>query len=136
METSIPAAALSSCTAAEKESFNREESHEALYADLVSLKNDLNRKGSGTENARWTRSAAEALIQFADLNFTGQDNCEPVRDIVVDLMADIMHLCRALGVTSVEPFMSLVESATRHYEAEVDEEMQEIFNKQVTEKID
>lgn len=125
MEKSIAGTALTARIAAEKDNLNREESQDAHYADLVSLENTLCGEGSGADNAARAHSAAAALIRFADLNFTGQNNAEPVRDIVVDLMADIMHLCRSLGVTSTEPFMSLVESATRHFEAEVEEELQE-----------
>lgn len=124
MEKSIAGATLTDRIAAEKGSLNREESDDARYADLVSLENTLSGEGSSAENAARAHSAAAALIRFSDLKITGQNNGEPVRDIMVDLMADMMHLWRALGVTHAEPFLSLVETAARHFEAEVDEELQ------------
>lgn len=64
----------------------------------------------------------ESLVAFAER--TGQDlfGTEPVREIVVDLLANLMHLCDQLGVTDVEPFFSLNESAWRHFTAEITDE--------------
>lgn len=105
--------------AREAESINREETA-ATYADLERL--SLYKNAGIVNNRERAAIAAAALIPFAKR--TGQDlhGVEPVREIVVDLLANLMHLCDQLGVTDVEPFASLNESAWRHFIIEQSDE--------------
>lgn len=102
----------------------------ANFSDLVALiDNNHEATEAGclsvvplTTNAGRAALAAMSLVAFAER--TGQDlfGTEPVREIVVDLLANLMHLCDQLGVTDVEPFLSLNESAWRHFITEITDE--------------
>lgn len=102
------------------ENFYREE-RIATFADLAALSRySANRTGAGvTTNREQSAMAAAALIRYAKLSGQDLHGVEPVREIVIDLIASTMHVCQQLGVTQAEPFEALCESAQRHFEAEI-----------------
>lgn len=100
--------------------FYREE-RIATFADLAALSRySGNRTGPGvTTNQEQSAMAAAALIRYAELSGQDLHGVEPVREIVIDLIASTMHVCQQLGVTQAEAFEALCDSAQRHFEAEV-----------------
>ncbi|CAH6375619.1 hypothetical protein [Pantoea agglomerans] len=86
------------------------------FADLACLAHQ-NAGGilSDADNAGRAGAAAAALVTFA--RCTGLDaDGEPAATAVVDLLADLMHLCGGTGM----PFCELLVSAAQHYGCEAD----------------
>ncbi|MEN4624413.1 hypothetical protein ABEH29_23895 [Pantoea agglomerans] len=86
------------------------------FADLACLAHQ-NAGGilSEADNAGRAGAAAAALVTFA--RCTGLDaDGEPAATAVVDLLADLMHLCGGTGM----PFCELLVSAAQHYGCEAD----------------
>lgn len=102
----------------------------ANFSDLVALidnSHEITEAGClsadpWTTNAGRAALAAMSLVAFAKRTRQDLSGTEPVREIVVDLLANLMHLCYQLGVTDVEPFLSLTESAWRHFITELTDE--------------
>lgn len=65
--------------------------------------------------------AAETLAHFASRTGLMQDG-EPVETIIVDFMADLMHLCEHIGLISPEfnKFPDLLATAEMHFEMDQD----------------
>jgi len=102
------------------ENFYREE-RIANFADLAALSRyGRSRAGASViTNQEQSAMAAAALMKYAKLSGQDLHGVEPVREIVIDLIASTMHVCHQLGVTQDEPFEGLCESAKRHFEAEI-----------------
>lgn len=86
------------------------------FADLACLAHQ-NAGGimSEADNAGRAGAAAAALVTFA--RCTGLDaDGEPAATAVVDLLANLMHLCGGTGM----PFCDLLVSAAQHYGCEAD----------------
>lgn len=86
------------------------------FADLACLAHQ-NAGGilSEADNAGRAGAAAAALVTFA--RCTGLDaDGEPATTAVVDLLANLMHLCGGTGM----PFCELLVSAAQHYGCEAD----------------
>lgn len=86
------------------------------FADLVCLAHQ-NAGGilSEADNAGRAGAAAAALVTFA--RCTGLDaDGELAATAVVDLLANLMHLCGGTGM----PFCELLVSAAQHYGCEAD----------------
>lgn len=66
-----------------------------------------------SDRAKWAKAAVQT---FADV--TGLDTASELETAIADLLADLAHLCDAEGLS----LFSLLESATRHYAAECDDE--------------
>lgn len=65
--------------------------------------------------------AAETLAHFASRTGLMQDG-EPVETVIVDFMADLMHLCEHIGLISPEfnKFPDLLATAEMHFEMDQD----------------
>lgn len=86
------------------------------FADLACLAyQNADGVPSEANNAGRAGAAAAALVTFA--RCTGLDTDEePAATAVVDLLADLMHLCVGTGM----PFCELLVSAAQHYGCEAD----------------
>lgn len=86
------------------------------FADLASLAHQ-NADGmlSEADNAGRAGAAAAALVTFARCTGLDADE-EPAATAVVDLLADLMHLCGGTGM----PFCELLVSAAQHYGCEAE----------------
>ena len=86
------------------------------FADLACLAyQNADGVPSEADNAGRAGAAAAALVTFA--HCTGLDTDEePAATAVVDLLADLMHLCGGTGM----PFCELLVSAAQHYGCEAD----------------
>jgi hypothetical protein len=60
---------------------------------------------SATLNAQM---AATGLIEFAKISGQHQHGTEPVRGIVISMLASTMHACHLLGVTKLSRFFPLL----------------------------
>ncbi|KQN49937.1 hypothetical protein ASE93_23450 [Serratia sp. Leaf50] len=92
---------------------------DARYGELVALANVLRKRGGQSvldANLERAALAAKVLAQFA--SSTAQDTAEPVTDIVVDMLANVMHLCHHFD-SQDEGFKRLLKTATHHFEAEI-----------------
>ena len=97
----------------------------ATYTDLVFLDAEPFRNCGDdlfVSNAERAQMAATGLIEFAKISGQHQHGTEPVRGIVISMLASTMHACHLLGVTEAEPFLSLVNIAAGHFEAEIRDE--------------
>ncbi|NCH98251.1 hypothetical protein [Cronobacter dublinensis] len=65
--------------------------------------------------------AAETLAHFASRTGLMQDG-EPVETVIVDFMANLMHLCEHIGLISPEfnKFPALLATAEMHFEMDQD----------------
>lgn len=65
------------------------------------------------DNASRAGAAAAALAAFA--RYTGlNSDCEPAETVIVDFLADLMHLCDETGM----PLCEMLLSASRHWQDE------------------
>jgi hypothetical protein len=73
---------------------------------------------SEVDNHWRAASAARMLKPFADeLGFTA--DCEDIDTVMIDALANMMHLARQLGM---DKFSDIISMATMHYESETGEE--------------
>ncbi|QOI57935.1 hypothetical protein [Rouxiella badensis] len=105
---------------ASEENLNAQDnrSNDRRYSELAALANELPALGvhcASTTNRARAALAAQALTRFAS------DTGEPLRDIVTDLLANMMHLFHVFELDGGE-LQRLLEIATGHFEAELDEE--------------
>ncbi|WP_110877639.1 hypothetical protein [Franconibacter helveticus] len=65
--------------------------------------------------------AAETLAHFASRTGLMQDG-EPVETVIIDFMANLMHLCERIGLISPEfnKFPDLLATAEMHFEMDQD----------------
>jgi len=86
------------------------------FADLACLAHQ-NADGmpSEADNAGRAGAAAAALVTFARCTGLDADE-EPAATAVVDLLANLMHLCGGTGM----PFCELLITAAQHYGCEAD----------------
>ena len=70
-------------------------------------------------NSQRASIAGAALKEYA--KHTGQLHDEPLADVLPDLIADLRHLCDALGQTRLEgySFDDLVHQSYKHYDPEL-----------------
>ncbi|SFF37487.1 hypothetical protein SAMN03159428_04883 [Kosakonia radicincitans] len=68
-----------------------------------------------SDNASRAGAAAAALVSFA--SYTGLNaDCEPAETVIVDFLADMMHLCSETGM----PFCEMLLTASNHFLDEQD----------------
>lgn len=65
------------------------------------------------DNASRAGAAAAALVSFACYTGMNGDH-EPAETVIVDLLADLMHLCNETGM----PFCEMVLTASNHWQYE------------------
>lgn len=84
------------------------------YADLSCLAEQVtDHLPFDADNASRAGAAAAALTAFA--RYTGlNSDCEPAETVIVDFLADLMHLCDETGM----PLCEMLLSASRHWQDE------------------
>lgn len=95
--------------------------NDARYEDLIALLKEWKEGGVSEGNLNRERAmlAAVALTHFA--RSTGQNDAEPLTDIITDMLANLMHFCR-LCDPEHDAFKTLLGTAERHFDAESCEE--------------
>lgn len=101
--------------------------------DLQALSQRAEAAEEVNDNARRISLAASALLHFADQTGLG-DSTEPADTAVTDLLTDIMHLCaHCWPVEGAISFVSVLNTARMHFDAECNEHPQWDFEGSETE---